>query len=257
MNYIFLIYILTKKEIILKYKGSVFGIFWSMINPIVLLIVYTFVFSKIFELRLGNNFNIEGGFSFYIFSGLITFYLFSETISGCNSLITNNPNYVKKIAFPLEILPITILLTSLFQFFINFGILFLAFFYLNEMPSVKIFLFPILYIPYIIFIIGVSWFVSAAGVFFRDLSQMINLLITVLMFMTPIFYPLEIIPSQYKFIFNLNPLVLPVEITRFLFDFPNNFNIESYFIYLISSSLFFLLGLAFFLKTKKYFSDVI
>jgi lipopolysaccharide transport system permease protein len=253
-----LIYALTKREVLGRYRGSLFGIFWSLISPILMLVIYTFVFSVIFKSRWdGSASDSRVEFALVLFAGLIVFNLFSECISRAPALIISNINYVKKVIFPLEILPWVVMGGALFNFFISLFVWLCVYVIFNGMPQPTFLLMPLVLIPYILFVMGICWFLSSFGVFIRDTSQMIGMLITILMFVSPIFYPVTALPLEYQKFLLLNPLAIPIEIMRDFIYWGVNADLITIIWYWIFSTITAALGFVWFQKTRKAFADVI
>lgn len=248
---------LTKRDIIGRYKGSLFGILWSFFNPVFMLMVYTFVFSFIFKARWSIGSSSKTEFALVLFSGLIVFNLFSECAIKAPGLILSNVNYVKKVIFPLEILPLVNSLSALFH--AGISIIVWLMFYLVEigLPPVSILLLPIVLIPLLLIITGIGWLFSALGVFLRDLGQMIPIFVTALMFLSPIFYPVTAIPEKYRLFLNINPLAPAISQLRQVMYWGSMPSWYEYAIYLIGSMVFAWCGFCLFQKTKKGFADVL
>jgi lipopolysaccharide transport system permease protein len=253
-----LIYGLAKRDIAGRYKGSIGGILWSAINPLIMLGIYTFVFSIVFKARWGSNSSDSRiGFAIALFAGLIVFNIFSEMASKSPNLIINNRNFVKKVIFPLEILPIVDMLTALFHATIS-TILLIVFSYLFAAPlPLASALAPLLILPIILFSLGFSWATASLGVYVRDVAQITSLLTTVLMFLTPIFYPISALPADFRIFLQFNPLAFSVESFRNAIVFGKPPNYIDLAIWLILSSIICWLGFSFFQKTRKGFADVI
>lgn len=252
-----LIAALVRRDIMSRYSGSFGGVFWAGVNPLLMLLVYTFVFSYIFKARWPGGSDSKTEFALILFSGLAVFNLFSECVSRSPALILSNINYVKKVVFPLEILPVVTILTALFHFLISFSILLVAYHFVFGLLSPTILIFPVLLLPVFCFGLGISWFLSSVGVYFRDISQFVVLFITVLMFLSPIFYSIEALPEKYRILLSLNPLTPTIEYTRnllFLGKLPALFAL---LIQIFLSFLFLWLGYAWFQKTRKGFADVL
>ncbi len=178
------------REISNRYKGSYLGIVWSFITPLIMLTIYTFVFSVIFQARWGTSGETNKvEFALLLFTGLVVFNVFSEVISRAPSLIIANSNYVKKVIFPLEILPIVTLGSALFQALISYVILILVMLILTGTFYWTAILFPIIILPLLLMILGLAWFLASLGVYIRDIGQVISIAIPALMFMSPIFLP--------------------------------------------------------------------
>src|SRR5215212_2672672 len=210
-----LIWQMARRDISSRYRGSLIGLTWSFFNPVLMLIVYTFVFSVIFKARWNTGGNeSKTDFAIILFAGMIVFNLFAEIVNRSPSLITSNANYVKKVVFPLEILPWVALGSALFHTAISLFVLLLVQFILHlSLPWTSIF-FPLALLPLIFASMGVAWFLSALGVFIRDVGQITGILITILMFMSAVFYPISALPEKYQSLLRLNPLVLIITESR-------------------------------------------
>jgi lipopolysaccharide transport system permease protein len=206
---------LTEREVLGRYRGSLLGIGWSFITPLAMLAVYTFVFSQVFKARWGGLEQAGPlGFAVNLFAGLIVFTLFSECVSRAPGLVVSNPNYVKKVVFPLEILGCVAVgnagfhaLTSLL---ILLGFELIAF---QHLPLTLLWL-PLIWLPLILGSLACTWFLSAAGVFLRDIGQLIGVGLNMLMFLSPIFFPLSALPAKWQPLLQLNPLAQVIEQTR-------------------------------------------
>lgn len=248
---------LTKREIAGRYKGSVFGILWSFFNPVFMLVVYTFVFSFIFNARWSVESTSKAEFALVLFAGLIVFNFFSECAIKAPATILSNVNYVKKVIFPLEILPIVNATSALFHACISI-IVWLAFYIIEVgVPHVTILLVPVYILPLFIFALGVGWLLSALGVFLRDVGQMISIFVTALMFLSPIFYPITAIPEKYRPLLNLNPLAPAISEFREIFYWGTVPSLSVYACYLAGCTIFSWFGFFVFQKTRKGFADVL
>ncbi len=179
-----------------------------------MLTVYTFVFSVIFKARWGANDSSRLEFAVILFIGLIVYNVLADAMLRSPMLIVSNANFVKKIKFPTEILPIVIVLASLFHMLISLFVWLLAYSLFFGFPHLTIIYLPIILIPLCLFTLGISWFLSSLGVFLRDLGQITGLLTTILMFLSPIFYPLSALPTAFQTILQLNPLTIIIEQAR-------------------------------------------
>ncbi len=253
-----LIFQMTKREVIGRYKGSVFGLAWSFFNPILMLAIYTFVFSIVFKSRWGaSNADSKTEFALILFTGLIVFNLFAETITKAPNLILGNISYVKKVVFPLEILPIINFFAALFHAIISFCVLLFAFILFNGFLSWTVIYLPIVLMPLAFLILGLSWFLSSLGVFARDVGQTIGILTTLLMFLSPVFYPVSAVPPEFQIGIMLNPLSFIIEQARSILIFGLSPDWEGLSIYTLASFLVMWLGYAWFQKTRKGFADVL
>ena len=252
-----LIRTLVYREVVGRYKGSMLGILWSLVNPIFMLAVYTFVFSVVFKARWNSGSDSKAEFALVLFGGLMVFNIFSECVSRAPNLIIENVNYVKKVVFPLEILPWVSMGGALFHFIVSLFVWQVAYFILFGIPHWQVILVPLVLIPLMLLVMGASWVLSALGVYLRDVGQIIGLVITTLMFLTPIFYPASSLPERYQTIMFLNPLTSPIEMMRQILYFGVTPSIYSLILYSIISLIFSMLGFAWFQKTRKGFADVI
>lgn len=248
---------LVYREVVGRYKGSMLGIFWSLATPVFMLAVYTFVFSGVFKARWISAESSQTDFALILFAGLLIFNVFSECVSRAPSLVLNNVNYVKKIVFPLEILPWVTMGGAIFHLAISLCVWIFAYILLIGMPHWTLLLFPLLLIPFVFLVMGFSWFLASLGVYLRDIEQLIGIFITVLMFLSPIFFPVSALPASYQWVAYCNPLSLPIEMVREILYWGNvpslSDIIKSYAIG-IGVIVF---GFAWFQKTRKGFSDVI
>ena len=212
---------LSRREVQGRYRGSVLGWGWSLITPLLMLAVYTFVFSQVFRARWGDL--QQSGplmFAINLFAGLIVFTLFAETASKSPSLILSNANLVTKVIFPLEILPAVAVAAALFHALTSLVVL-IAFQLVNGLvagrgigvPSTLLWL-PVVWLPLVSGCLSLSWLLSAAGVFLRDLDQVMGVLTNLLMFLSAVFYPLSALPIKWQPLLQLNPLALIIEQTR-------------------------------------------
>ena len=213
-----LIWIFTKREIEGKYKGSLLGILWSIINPIIMLCVYTIVFSKIFQAKWGTEdgigINDPMVFALNLFAGLIVFNIFAECAAKSTLLISNNPNYIKKVVFPIEVLGIATAGSAVFHGVINLGILVTAKILFGGSITSTFICLAILWGSFTISIVSMNWILSVLGVIAKDISQIISSIISIMMFMSPVFYPTEMVPIEVRWIAKLNPLAYVINETR-------------------------------------------
>lgn len=248
---------LVRREVEARYKGSLFGVLWLVFTPLLMLAVYTFVFSMVFQARWGEAIDGRGMFALIVFSGLIVFNLFAEPVSRAPGLILENVSYVKKVVFPLEILPWVAVGVSLFNALISFVVLLIGYMLLKGLPTAEMVLFPLLLIPVILAATGITWFLSATGVFFRDTRPLVTVMITILMFMSPIFYPLSAVPAGARKLLMLNPLAPALEESKAALFGLGEINWPVWLIYLGVTWMTAWLGYLWFSKTRKGFADVV
>lgn len=252
-----LVMALCKREIAGRYRGSFLGMFWSFFHPVFMLAVYTFVFSVVFQARWGSGSGSKTEFALVLFAGLIVFNLFAECVNRAPGLILSNANYVKKVIFPLEILPWITLGAALFHACVSLSVWVLAYIILYGLPHVTLFYVPIVILPLCLFIMGVSWALASLGVYFRDVTHIVVIMTTVLMFLSPIFYPIAALPESYQLILLFNPLMPALEQARNVLFFgksPDWLLLGGYCIVMFCVAW---AGFAWFQKTRKGFADVI
>ena len=206
---------LTRREVETRYKGSFIGIGWSLIHPLLMLCVYTFVFSVVFQIRWGRGADESiVDFALALFTGLISFSVFSEMTNAAPTLILENFNYVKKVVFPLEILIVVRLFSVLINALFALIVLLCGIAFVNQFLNWTVLLLPLVWLPMILMTLGFGYFLASLGVFVRDLSAATSILCTMLFFLTPIFYPLHAVPEKFRFFSTLNPLAHFVENSR-------------------------------------------
>lgn len=251
---------LIKREVISRYRGSFLGLLWSFINPILMLAIYTFVFSVVFKVRLDQAaavYDDKFAFALSLFAGLIIFNLFSECLSRAPGLILANVNYVKKIIFPLEILPWVTVGSTLFHAAISFLILLIFLLLINHPIHWTLIFLPVIVFPFLLLIMGLSWLLASIGVFVRDIGQFIGLILTMLLFMSPIFYPASALPESVRDYLFLNPLTFIIEQVRAVILYGQLPDWISLAVYYIIAFFVAWIGLIWFNKTRKGFADVL
>lgn len=251
----------TRREIEGRYRGSFLGLFWSFVNPLVMLLIYTFVFGVIFKSRWPQaKTNSLGEFAVVLFCGLIAFNTFSECVNRSSGLIVTVPNYVKKVVFPLEILPVSVLGSALFHLLVSLSILMVANLLISGTVYWTLLLLPLVALPLIFLSLGLGWFLASLGVFVRDVTYTVTLVVQVLFFMTPIVYSVDTlknIPGAVQIIMRLNPLASIVENFRRVVLWGEQPSWLGLALWLLGTGTIMVLGYAWFMKTKKAFADVI
>lgn len=252
---------MIKREIVARYRGSFLGLLWTLINPVLMLFIYTFVFGVVFKVRLepqnGHLYDDKFAFAMLLFTGLILFNLFSECLSRAPGLILANVNYVKKVIFPLEILPLVSLGSALFHAGISFLVLFAFLLIMGHPIEWTIVFLPIILFPLMLLTVGLSWILASLGVFVRDIGQLISLILTMLLFLSPIFYPASALPESIRDYLFLNPLTLVIEQARAVILYGQPPGWSSLALYYLPAFFIAWSGLAWFKKTRKGFADVL
>ncbi|MGR9155154.1 ABC transporter permease [Rhizobium leguminosarum] len=258
MTYRELVLKLARMDVISRYRGSFLGLGWSFFNPLLLLSVYTFVFSFVFKARWGEGTgDSPSEYALVLFAGLLVHAFFAEVLNRAPALILNNTNYVKKVVFPLEVLPIVALLAAVFHMMISILVLVIAFLAFNGFFHWTVFLIPLVVLPLAMLMMGLAWFLTSLGVFVRDVGQTIGILTTVLLFMSPVFYPMSSLSEKLQWVMLLNPLTFVIEQARAVLIFGNPPNWLGLLLYSVISFLCMWGGFVFFQKTRKGFNDVL
>ena len=247
---------LTKREFLGRYLGSFVGGFWSLIQPVFLLTVYTIAFGIILKAKWGFAGNTID-YAFILFAGLIVYNAFTETLNKSPMLILGNTNFVKKIVFPLEILPIIVVITALINASISVLIWLVGYWVLVGSPPLTFIMFPIVFISFTPLLLGFSWLISALGVFVRDLGPITFMISHTLLFLTPIFYSIDAAPDMIQDLLVLNPLTYIVQQLRLVLFYGEMPYYIAIGIYFFLSSLFALLCFVFFKKVRPYFGDLV
>ena len=213
-----------------------FGIVWAIINPILTVLIFSFVFGVVFQARWGIEATSNGEFVIIVLLGMIVHGIFAESLGRAPTLIVGQPAYVKKVVFPLEILPIVAVLHALLNAAIGFTVVVIAYLTMTGHIEATVLLLPIVLLPYVLLIIGVVLFASAIGVYLRDLAQIVNVITMIALFLAPIFYPISAVPERYQLLLYLNPLTFTVEQARNVALFGNIPNWTGLTIYFIAAS---------------------
>jgi lipopolysaccharide transport system permease protein len=248
---------MTRRELMGRYRGSVLGMLWSFLHPLLMLMVYTFVFATVFKARWGGAAGQENtSFAAAIFAGLLVHGLFAECLGKAPSLVAANPVFVKKVVFPLEIMPWTALGAALAHFFIGMSILVGYLALIGQWPPLFALVAPLLLVPMLMMVLGLSWIFAATGVFLRDLAQIVGLLMTVALFMSPTFYPIDAVPEAFRAWIYVNPLTMPIETFRaaLLWGTPPDWSDLG--LYTAVAFLVMCLGFWWFQRVRHAFADV-
>lgn len=246
------------REVLGRYKGSIFGLAWSFFNPVLMLAVYTFVFSVVFKARWGISAEeSKTQFALVLFVGMILHSLLAEVLNRAPGLILSNVNYVKKVVFPLEILPVVSMGSALFHSLISLLVLLVAFYAFNGYLNWTALLAPLVILPLVILTLGLAWMLASLGVFLRDVGQTIGIITTVMLFLAPIFYPVSALPEGLRRWLMANPLTLIIEQTREVLIWGRFPNWRELGLYTIFAFVIAWIGYAWFQKTRKGFADVL
>jgi len=249
---------LVRREVIGRYRGSLLGVAWSFFNPVLMLLVYTFVFSVVFRTRWGADVGQgHASFAIILFVGMIVHGFFAEVANRSPTLILANVSYVKRVVFPLEVLPMVAIGSALFHAVISLIVLFLAQLLLTQQLPWTVILFPVIVAPLILGTMGVAWFLSAIGVYVRDIAQTIGIVTSVMMFLAPVFYPITAMPERFQPLLYLNPITFVIVEGRKVLLFGEMPDWGGWLIYTGVSIAALWAGFWWFQRSRKGFADVV
>jgi lipopolysaccharide transport system permease protein len=246
-----------QREIIGRYKGSAMGLAWSFLTPLFMLAIYTFVFSVVFQARWGTSEESKTQFAVVLFAGLIVHTLFADVINRAPQLVLGNVNYVKKVVFPLEILPVVQLVSATFHALVSVAVLIVAQLVFKGSLPLTALLLPLVLLPFLLLTLGLAWCLASLGVFVRDVGQTISLVTSVMLFMSPVFFPLQSLPPALQPWMHLNPLTFVIEQVRDVVVWGHLPDWRGLAIYSMAAVSIAWLGFAWFQKTRKGFADVL
>lgn len=253
---------LARRDVAGRYRGSLLGSAWTLLLPLVMLGIYTFVFSFVFKARwnLPAAGGEEGGLASYglvLFSGLMLHGFLSEVLSRAATIVVQHVNFVKKVVFPLELFPYMLATTAGAHLLISIAVLLIVHLLLGGVLTLSMLWAPAILLPLLLLALGCGWWLASLGVYLRDIGQLIQLAMTVLLFLSPIFYPLELLPEAVRSWLYLNPLTLIVSEFRNVMLWGGTPDFSALGVYFLVSLLVFFSGYWWFVKTKKGFADVL
>jgi lipopolysaccharide transport system permease protein len=254
-----LVYQLTLRDITARYRGSALGIVWAVLQPVLLMLIYTFVFTQIFKARWAGLSGApdEAGFALVLFMGMIVHGFFAECLARAPALVTGNANYVKKVVFPLEILPWVALNAVLFHTVLNCGVFVLFLLASGVSLHATIIALPLVFVPLILVTIACMWLIAAIGVYLRDVTYVVTFVTSLLLFLSPVFYPLSAVPEKFRVWLALNPLTFFIEQARDVALWGKWPDWVGLGIWLVVGGVFAYLALRWFEHARKGFADVL
>jgi len=252
----FVFFELVSREVAGRYSGSSLGILWSFVTPVLMLGVYTIAFRQILGMRWPDADN-GADFSLMIFSGMIVHTLFAECLLRSPSVIIANSNLVKRVVFPLALLPCVVVASAVFNAVLS--LIAMLIFIAISRGSIPwtVFFIPVLFIPYLVLLCGISWLLASLGVFFRDISQLMGTLSTILMFLSPVFYPISSLHEPYRSLVSYNPLTFVIEQLRDLLLHQHSLDWTGLAAYWVMATAILFMGYWWFQKTRDGFADVL
>lgn len=251
---------LIKRDLAQRYRGTALGMLWPFLYSGLLLAIFSVVFSVILRVRwtdIAGSANEKGIGALMIFGGLVPFLFVAEVLNRGSSAVTSLPNFVKKVRFPLALLPIVMVGSAIVLAAINTLILVVAVAVTTRTLHATVLLLPVLYVPLMLFALGLALFLSALGVFFRDLTQLMPLLSQILMYLAPVCYPRSIVPPRFNHYIDLNPLTWFVETMRLLVFGGAVPSLSSWLVQITVWMVFAIAGFVFFSRTRRMFADLL
>ncbi len=251
-----LISLMVHRDFMGRYKGSLLGALWPLLNPLGHMFLYTFLFNVILQVRFGKSAN-SGDFALYLMSGFLPWTAMAESVASSTTKVLELPNLVKRCVFPLETLPLIVAISSFMSGSIAL-LLLIAFAAIRQHTVHPTVLFvPLIFIPHFMFTAGLSWFLGSLGVFIRDCRHFIALALSAWMYMTPILYPPERMPEHLQFLLWINPMAGIITDYRRVIIEGQLPNFTSFAVYTAVSLAVCFAGFTFFHKTKRSFADVV
>ncbi|WP_039953877.1 ABC transporter permease [Rhodanobacter thiooxydans] len=248
---------LSKREILGRYRGASFGLFWSLISPFLMLLVYTLAFGSVMKVKWPQVQDGSSHYSLILFVGLIVHGFFAECLTRAPLLITSNPNFVKRIIFPLELMPWPMVVSALFHAMMNVVVFIALRAAIDHTFTWQVALLPVVLLPLIVFTLGLSWFLAAAGVYLRDINQVTGVLATAMLFLSSAMFPVSALPENFRFMIKLNPLTFIIDQAREVALWGRMPDWRGLGLYLMFGVVVMYAGYAFFRVTRKGFGDVI
>lgn len=247
------------REFRARYRGQRLGLMWAVVTPLVMLAIYTFIFGVVFKAKWGEQSGATmGEAALQIFAGLLVFGVFREVVGHSPGLVLHQPQFVKRVVFPLEILPLCTMMNALVVLAIGSGVWLVGFAFIERtVPPLTILLVPVLVTPVCLLALGLAWTLAAIGVFLRDISNMVELSITALFFLTPVFYSIERIPEPYRAIIGLNPIATVIESVRTAAIAGSVPDMTWFLPAAAASCACAIFGYAVFMKARRAFADVV
>ncbi len=245
---------LIKRDVLLRYRGAMFGVAWIFLSPLLMLAIFAFIFGQVFQARWPQQGDVLP-FWLLLYGGLITFNVFGETVARAPASVRGYPSFVKKIVFPVHILPLVPLGAALVHAGFNLLILLAALAWLGELRPSALWT-PVLLVPVILLAVGLAWFIAAWGVFIKDMNQIVPIFVQMLLFLSPVFYPSSAVPVALQPLYAYNPLGIPMEAIRNVLT-GRTADWGSWMLALAASLLLAWLGHAFFQHSREEFADAL
>ena len=252
-----LIWQFARREVLGRYRGSVLGVSWSVLTPMAMLAVYTLVFRHIFKAKWPGVEDGNMSFALNLFAGLLVFNWAAEFLSRAPRLVTEQPNLVTKVVFPLQVLPWSSLLSSFFHAMVSCLVWLAGCLLFGQGVHTSWLALPLVFLALVPTLLGLGWALSALGVYFKDLGEIVGLVMGMMLFLTPVFFPLSVLPDFLQMWVQFNPLAIPIEALRhigLMGVWPDFSSLVKLFLVGVGVSV---LGAWLFEKSRKGFADVL
>jgi homopolymeric O-antigen transport system permease protein len=240
-----------------RFRNSYLGIAWPVVTSVVMLAIYGFVFSKVFSARWHTPTRAPGDVAVFLFAGLLHHSFLAEVASRSTTVILSNVNLVKRVLFPVEVLPLATVLAAALGMSVAAAILIIAILFTNAGLSIWALTYPAIALPFVVMMCGVSWLLSSLSVFFRDLQSVVTLATTAALFMSPVFYPVDQLPHTVQLFFYLNPLTFVIEQARTVLIDGGKPDLCGLAVYWAAAICVYFVGLATFRRLRGGFGDVL
>jgi len=252
-----LLWEMTKRDVLGRYRGASFGLLWALLSPFLMLCVYTIAFGFILKSKWPHAGDSKANFALILYVGLIVHGFFAECLVRAPQLVLGNPNFVKRVIFPLDVLPWSMILSALFHALINM----LVFVILHRitagpLPWTVVF-FPVVLLPLVLLVAGVAWFLASLGVYLRDINQVTGVVATAMLFLSSAIVPVEALPERYHALFRLNPLTFIIDQARNVALWGQQPDWAGLGIYALAALGVMYAGCAWFRGTRAGFADVL
>jgi lipopolysaccharide transport system permease protein len=205
---------LTRRDILGRYRGASFGLLWSLFGPLMMLAIYSVAFGQIFKSRWQQAQGEDAAFGIVLFLGIIVHGFFAECLSRAPRLMLDNANYVKRVIFPLHVLPWSVVLSALFHLSMNMLVFVVLSALVYDRASPMLFLVPVVLAPLVLLTVATTWIVASLGVYVRDINQATPVIVTALFFLSSAIVPVHTLSPRYQAIFHLNPLTFFIDQVR-------------------------------------------
>jgi len=248
---------LLKNDLAGRYRGTLLGLAWSLINPAVMLAIYFVMFTYVFEAKWQQDLSHKGGYAMFIVSGILLHVMLAEVLTKSPNVILGSPSFVKKVVFPLAMLPLNVVLSAFVNFMLAFSLVYAACLVMYGFNPWFVVVAPFLFASVLCMLLGIAFFLAATTVYFRDIGQIMGQVASIMLFISPVLYPTSAAPAALRPFLYLSPITIPIEEIRSMALMHNPPNITNLAIYAAASIVVLLLGYTCFRRLRSGFADVV